>query len=70
VQPFVAEILIAMAPHINPFAVLVAAVSMLDVAAIGIIYLFEGGTLKLFFINAGYFVVAFPLMGLVLGAWR
>lgn len=144
-QPSAAETRIVMAPHINPFAVLVAAVSMFlvgglwyspllfarpwmaangfteqslregggmgrifggsfvlallsaanlaaylggpdttalwgtaagaltavwIVAAIGIIYLFERRTLKLFFINAGYFVVAFPLMGLVLGAWR
>jgi hypothetical protein len=40
------------------------------VAAIGIVYLFERRSLKLFFVNAGYFAVAFPLMGLVLGAWR
>jgi hypothetical protein len=40
------------------------------VAAIGITYLFERRSLRLFAINAGYYAVAFPLMGLVLGAWR
>lgn len=40
------------------------------VAAIGIIYLFERRSPKLFFINAGYFAVSFPIMGLLLGAWR
>ena len=39
-------------------------------SAIGILYLFEHKTLKLFLINAGYFVVVFPMMGLILGAWR
>lgn len=33
----------------------------------GIVYLFEGRSLKLFFINAGYFLVSFLVMGLVLG---
>jgi hypothetical protein len=40
------------------------------VAALGILYLFERRPLRLFAINAGYYVVAFPLMGLILGAWR
>jgi hypothetical protein len=40
------------------------------IAGLGIIYLFERKTLKVFLINAGYFAVSFPLMGLVLGAWR
>lgn len=40
------------------------------VAAMGITYLFEHRTLKLFAINAGYYAVAFPIMGLILGAWR
>ena len=40
------------------------------VAALGITYLFEHKPLSLFFINAGYYAVAFPLMGLILGAWR
>ncbi len=34
---------------------------------IGINYLFEGKSLKLFFINAGYWVVTLSLMGLVIG---
>jgi hypothetical protein len=40
------------------------------VAALGITYLFERRGLKLFLINAGYYVVAFPLMGLIVGVWR
>jgi hypothetical protein len=40
------------------------------VAALGILYLFERRPFRLFAINAGYYVVAFPLMGLILGAWR
>jgi hypothetical protein len=47
-----------------------ALTSVWIVAAIGITYLFERRGLKLFLINAGYYVVAFPLMGLILGAWR
>ncbi len=44
--------------------------SLWIVAAFGITYLFERKTMKLFLIDAGYYVVAFPLMGLILGAWR
>ena len=33
----------------------------------GVNYLFEGKSLRLFFINAGYVVVQFTVMGLVLG---
>jgi Protein of unknown function (DUF1761) len=40
------------------------------VAAFGITYLFERKPMKLFLINAGYYAVAFPLMGFILGAWR
>jgi hypothetical protein len=40
------------------------------IAGLGIIYLFEHKTVKIFLVNAGYFAVSFPLMGLVLGAWR
>ena len=39
-------------------------------SAFGVTYLFERKPMKLFFIDAGYHVVAFPLMGLILGAWR
>jgi hypothetical protein len=44
--------------------------SLWIVAAFGITYLFERKTMKLFLIDAGYYVVSFPLMGLILGAWR
>ena len=40
------------------------------VAAFGVTYLFEHKPLRLFLVNAGYHAVAFPLMGLILGAWR
>jgi len=39
-------------------------------AAMGITYLFERKSLKLFLINAGYHVVTFTIMGLILGAWK
>jgi hypothetical protein len=38
--------------------------------AFGITYLFERKSLKLFLINAGYHVITFTLMGLILGMWR
>eukprot|EP00130_Batrachochytrium_dendrobatidis_P008285 XP_006683160.1 hypothetical protein BATDEDRAFT_92921 [Batrachochytrium dendrobatidis JAM81] len=39
-------------------------------AAMGITYLFERKSLKLFLINAGYHVVTFTVMGLILGVWK
>lgn len=39
-------------------------------AAMGITYLFERKSLKLFLINAGYHVITFTIMGLILGVWR
>jgi hypothetical protein len=39
-------------------------------AALGITYLFEFRPLKLWAINAGYQVVVFSLMGVILGAWQ
>ena len=39
-------------------------------AGMGITYLFERKSLKLFLINAGYHVITFTLMGLILGMWR
>jgi len=39
-------------------------------AALGIIYLFERKSLKLFFINAGYHAVTFMVMGAILGVWK
>lgn len=38
--------------------------------AIGIIYLFSRHSLKLYFIDAGYNVVTFTLMGGLLGLWQ
>lgn len=35
----------------------------------GVIYLFEQRSLKLWLINAGYSVIALTLMGSILGAW-
>lgn len=37
---------------------------------LGIIYLFERRSFKLFIINAGYIVVSFVVMGLILGIWK
>ena len=38
--------------------------------ALGVTYLFERKSLRLFFINAGYHGVAFTIMGAILGAWH
>jgi hypothetical protein len=38
--------------------------------AFGITYLFEQRSLRLFFINAGYYVVLFAIMGAIIGAWH
>lgn len=37
---------------------------------LGILYLFERRSLKLFLINAGYLTLAFTAIGAVLGAWH
>ena len=39
-------------------------------AAFGITYLFERKPFGLFFINAGYHVVLFTVVGIILGAWK
>ena len=38
--------------------------------AYGITYLFEQRTMRLFLINAGFYVVQFAIMGTILGAWH
>lgn len=38
--------------------------------SLGVIYLFERRSFKLWLINSGYLVLAFTAMGAVLGAWR
>lgn len=39
-------------------------------ASFGITYLFERKPMSLFFVNAGYHVVTYTLMGIILGAWK
>jgi hypothetical protein len=38
--------------------------------AIGILYLFEHHSFKLWLINAGYHIIGFTIMGGILGAWH
>ncbi|MEP7367863.1 MAG: DUF1761 domain-containing protein, partial [Acidobacteriota bacterium] len=38
--------------------------------AMGVTYLFEARSMRLFLIDAGYHVFAFMLMGAILGAWK
>lgn len=38
--------------------------------AMGMIYLFERRSLKLWLINAGYLVLSFVVMGVILGVWK
>ncbi|MBU2491820.1 MAG: DUF1761 domain-containing protein [Bacteroidetes bacterium] len=38
--------------------------------SIGTVYLFERKSLKLFFINAGYQIVTYTIMGGILGVWK
>ena len=46
-------------------------ISVLWIAtAYGITYLFEQRSIRLFFINAGYYVVLFAISGSILGAWH
>ena len=46
-------------------------ISVLWIAtAYGITYLFEQRSIRLFFINAGYYVVLFSISGSILGAWH
>lgn len=39
-------------------------------ASIGILYLFERRSFKLFLINAGYFTLSFMVAGGIIGAWQ
>ena len=38
--------------------------------AYGVTYLFEQRTMRLFMINAGYYVILFAIVGTVLGSWH
>jgi hypothetical protein len=38
--------------------------------SLGVVYLFEGRSLKLWLINSGYQVVSYTVMGAILGAWH
>lgn len=40
------------------------------VASLGMIYLFEGRSLKLFLINAGYLAVTYMVAGGIIGIWQ
>ncbi len=51
------------------FAGLAAAIGWVAMS-LGVIYLFEQRSLKLWLINSGYQVLAFALMGAILGAWK
>lgn len=75
---FVLQAVAAMvlAPFLGPDATLTvglaagAAVGLFWVGtALGVVYLFEGRTLLHWFIDAGYHVLGFLLMGGILGAW-
>ena len=65
---------LAMFIHGQALAFAVAASVAVGVAwvatAFGVTYLFERRPLALLAINAGYHVVAFFMMGLILGAWE
>jgi hypothetical protein len=39
-------------------------------SSIGVTYLFATRSLKLFLIDAGYYIVFFPIAGMILGAWQ
>jgi hypothetical protein len=39
-------------------------------ASLGVLYLFEGRSLKLFLINGGYQAVTYMVAGAVIGAWQ
>lgn len=65
-----------LAPFLGPDATLIlglvagGAVGLFWVGtALGVVYLFEGRSLLHWFIDAGYQVLAFLLMGGILGAW-
>ena len=57
-----------------PFWPAVAAAVSVGVAwvatAFGVVYLFERRSFAHFAVNAGYHVVSFTLMGLIIAAWR
>ncbi len=55
--------------HFGAFAGFMTGLTFVAVA-LGITYLFEQRSLKLWLINAGYQVVFFTAMGAVLGAWH
>ena len=39
-------------------------------ASIGIIYLYEHKSLKLFLINAGYQILTYTIIGAIIGVWQ
>ena len=61
-------------PDVMPFWPAFAAAVSVGVAwvapAFGVVYLFEQRPFKHFAVNAGYHVVSFTVMGLIIAAWR
>lgn len=55
--------------HFGLFAGFMAGLTFVA-TALGVIYLFEFRSLRLWLINAGYQVVIFSVMGCILGAWH
>jgi hypothetical protein len=51
------------------FAGLAAGIGWIAMS-LGVIYLFEQRSLKLWLVNSGYQVLAYALMGAILGAWK
>ena len=70
----IAAVVLAMFLAKRDFGFVVAASLSVGVAwvatAMGVTYLFERRPLSLFLIDAGYHIVAYGLMGVILGAWR
>ncbi len=60
--------------EVMPFGPAVAASASIGIAwvapAFGVVYMFEQRSFKHFAVNAGYHIVSFILMGLIIAAWR
>lgn len=60
--------------EVMPFGPAVAASASIGIAwvapAFGVVYMFEQRSFKHFAVNAGYHIVSFIVMGLIIAAWR
>ena len=56
--------------QLNYVAIVVAAGLGWVAMSLGVIYLFEQRSMKLWLINSGYQIVAYTVMGAILGAWK